>query len=120
MFARARTFLIARLALALFVLTQAMAVAAPLAEQPTGQLVCTATGGFQWIVIDPDGAPQPQSAHGMHCPLCTPAGAPPSAHLFVALPQAVPESWLLFARLDAETISAPRAPLPARGPPLHS
>ena len=97
MFARARTFLIARLALALFVLTQAMAVAAPLAEQPTGQLVCTAAGGFQWIVIDPDGALRDAGLPNVTAAQLASVAAPDQSM------QANEENWRMMAQLGVPT-----------------
>lgn len=121
MWFRRRPLLLARCALALFVLMQLVAVAAPLVQPTRGAPVCTADGAIEWA--NPGHAEHPGSSHlshGIHCPLCVPAGGPPSAYSFLSLTQPAPEHWRGFERIDAHVAFSVRAPLPPRGPPAFS
>lgn len=121
MWFRRRPLLLARSALALFVLMQLVSVAAPLVQPPHGEPICTADGAIEWV--DEGHGEQPAPAHlshGIHCPLCVPAGGPPSTHLLLAPTQPPPEAWRHFERTDARVAFNVRAPLPPRGPPAFS
>lgn len=122
MWFRRRSLLLARCALALFVLMQLAAVAAPLVQPPHGEPVCTADGAVEWVDEGHGGEHSGSShlSHGIHCPLCVPAGGPPSVYSLLTLTQPAPEHRRGFERIDARVAFSVRAPLPPRGPPAFS
>lgn len=109
--------LLARLVLAWLLLSLGVAVASPLVQPQTMQVLCSpASGGFKLITLDGDGAPV-SDTHHLDCPLCLPlsapppaAWAPPAAH---ARPHAAPSGVLATA-----PAAPPIRPWQARAPPL--
>ena len=105
---------LARLVLAWMVLFVGIAVASPLVKPASMEVVCSA-GGSHVVVVTDDGA-QPVDATGMHCPLCLPLSAPPSAVL--SLPHAqVGLSYALHTLESARLESLIGQPWQARAPP---
>ena len=109
------TAFLARLVLAWFALSLGVALAAPLVQPQSIEMVCSGSGGMKLVLKAADGgAAQPSPM--LDCPLCAMTGAPPpvAALAFAGAPalaystQSVPS-----ARIAALTA----APLPARGPP---
>lgn len=110
--------LLVRLVLAWFALAVGVAVAAPVVQPSSAQLVCTGTGLMKLIVPGDDGTGQPADSHTLDCPLCASVAPPPplarapeSPHPLAHVLQPVP------AARHAARIAAP---LPARGPPSLS
>ena len=110
-------FFLARLVLAWFALAVGVAVASPLVNPQSIELLCSGSGSMKVLVKSADGTPAPATHTTLDCPLCATAGAPPPVAL-VAAPfvhalahcvQPIPA-----ARIAARTA----APLPARGPPV--
>ncbi len=105
---------LARLVLAWMVLFVGIAVASPLVKPVALDVVCSASGTH--IVVATDDGGQPNSGAGMHCPLCLPLSAPPSAVL--SLPSAqVGLSYALHTLESARLESLIGQPWQARAPP---
>lgn len=107
--------LLARLVLVWFVLSLGAAVAAPLVQPQSMQLVCTASGAMKLVTSSADGSEAP-TLHLMDCSLCV-AVAPPPSLLVVTVAAPQPLAFAL-GRLPAARLAAKTgAPLPPRGPP---
>ena len=107
--------ILARLLLVWFVLSLGVAVASPLLQPQSLQLVCAASGAMKLVINSADGSEAPK-LHTLDCSLCIAVAPPPS--LLVAT--VAPPHPLAFAlgRLSAARIAAKTgAPLPPRGPP---
>lgn len=106
---------LARLVLAWFVLSLGVAMASPLVQPQSMELVCASGGTMKLIVKNADGGDE-QRGHTLDCPLCANLAAPAVA---APAPAAlVPElAHVLQPRLAAPLVGRPAAALPARGPP---
>jgi hypothetical protein len=114
-----RSLSVVRLVLAWFVLTMGMAVAAPIVQPQSTVLICS-EGGSKMIVVDDDGNQVVDAGHsGLDCPLCLPVVLPP-AFKSLRLPVAPPMTCAQHSFVSAHIAALMGAPLPARGPPLHS
>jgi len=113
-----RATCLARLVLAWFVLAIGTAVAAPVVQPSSIELLCIGTGAMKLLVKGAQGEPVP-AGHSMDCPLCGAAAAPPPAAERLAVPAAAP-----IERAVQPTATHPAAvsgaPLPARGPPAYA
>lgn len=112
---QARSF--ARLVLAWFALTLGVAVASPLLQPQSLQLVCTGSGAMQLVVKSGD-SDAPAATHTLECPLCAAVAPPPPVVQAAAV--ARPSGPLLQPVEAARQAARPAAPLPARGPPAPS
>lgn len=109
---------LARLVLAWFVLSLGVAIASPLVQPQSLELICASGGAMKLIVKNADGSAQ-ERGHTLDCPLCASVAAPPP----VAGPRAVAPSPLAPALQPvpaAHIASRTAAPLPPRGPPAFS
>ena len=109
---------LARLVLAWFVLSLGVAIASPLVQPQSLELICATGGAMKLIVKNADGTAQ-ERGHTLDCPLCATVAAPPPA----LTPVVVAPSPLAHAlqSLPAAHIAArTAAPLPPRGPPTLS
>jgi hypothetical protein len=105
---------LARLALAWFALALLVAIAAPIAQAGSVEVVCSGSGGMKLLVHD-DGSGH-HASHGQDCQLCASLAAPPPVLLLVA--QTPPSlAHALRPVVAAHVIWLTAAPLPARGPP---
>ncbi|ALK89934.1 DUF2946 family protein [Limnohabitans sp. 63ED37-2] len=107
-----------RLVLVWFALFVGVAVASPLVNPEGVQLVCTTAGSVKLIQLDADGEEAQSSHHGLHCPLCLPAAAPPVAS--VSAPVHVGLSHALRPLEQARLASLIGLPWQARAPPSLS
>ena len=110
---------LARLVLAWFVLALGVAVAAPLVQPTSVEVVCSAGGAMKIVVIDDDGNAVQMAQGSLDCPMCLPAAPTPStnhARANHALPR---EPKAPFVAATRVTTTA-GAPLPPRGPPSFS
>ncbi|MDM0012158.1 hypothetical protein QTH87_06850 [Variovorax sp. J22P168] len=112
-----RARLLASLVLAWFALSLGVAVASPLVQPRTMDIVCSASGSAMLLVMTDDGAQAPAAGH-LDCPLCLPTGAPPPALPLAQLPRLLPLGHAVQSIPAARIAAATAAPLPARGPPL--
>lgn len=105
--------LLARLALAGFLLSLGVAVASPLVKPPSLELVCS--GGSLKLVTD-DGAGSSPSRTLLDCPVCGALDAPPPLRVAEAIrPHAA--SRLPTGPQVIPCVRQAAAPPPARGPP---
>jgi hypothetical protein len=109
--------MLARFALAWFVLWLGVAVLSPAVAGSGLQVVCS--GGSMKLAFGGDGAASELPSHVMHCPACAPAlGAPPPVFTLQLQPPgkpAVPASTVASAA--TQTLFTPGS---ARGPPSLS
>jgi len=105
---------LARLVLAWFALAIGAAVASPVVQPRSIELLCTGTGAMKLLVKGAEGQPAP-AGHSLDCPLCGAATAPPPVVRTgaVAVPLAQQPQQVPTGRMALRS----GAPLPARGPP---
>lgn len=107
---------ITRFVLVWFAMALGVAMASPLIQPQSLQMVCSASGAMKLVISDDDGAPTTQ-LHLLDCSLCLAVAPPPPQQHFLIEPHqplAVALGRMPAARLAART----GAPLPPRGPPL--
>ena len=102
-----------------FAISLAAAMASPLVNPKSTELICTSTGAMKLIVIGEDGSSQAQSA-SMDCPLCLSPSAPPPSSSHTPSPSQRSLSHVLRPVAAAHIAALTAAPLPARGPPQSS
>jgi hypothetical protein len=108
---------LARGVLAWFVLSVGLAIAAPMVQPQSLEMVCSASGQFK-LVGNLDADTNSAAAHTLQCVMCLALGAPPPTDFSVATSQAVVP--LAHISTPATHIAWRTAsPLPARGPPSH-
>lgn len=109
---------LARLVLVWFALALGVAIASPLVNPQSIELVCASGGAMKLIVKSDDGS-QAASSHTLDCPLCATVGAPPPlVRPKLLLPSAVARA--LRPTPAAYIVARTAAPLPPRGPPVLS
>jgi len=108
---------LARLLLAWFVLALGVAVASPVVQPQSLELVCSAAGSVKLMVQGDDGVHEVGAMH-LDCALCLPGGAPPPLALAPALPVSLPLGRALQPVEAARLAVATAAPPPARAPPV--
>ena len=112
--------LLARLALAWFVMTLCVAGASPVVHPVAMEIVCSAGGSVKVVVVTADdGGAVEVGQHTLDCPLCFAATLP------LAQTDGLPDKPQPLARalqpIPAAHIAAlVGAPLPARGPPARA
>ena len=107
-----------RFMLVWFALFIGVAVASPLVKPEGTQLVCTSVGSVKLVPSHGDGPDAGDNVDGMHCPLCLPVAAPPTAAT-----KALARLGLTFAlQFSEHAHPALLAGLPwqARAPPAFS
>ena len=106
---------LARIVLVWFALSICAAVASPLVNPKSMELICSGNGVMKVLVKTDDGA-QEVNSHTLDCPLCANLGAPlPPTGASVTEPH--PLSYALQTIPAAHIAALTGAPLPARGPP---
>ncbi len=109
---------LARLVLAWFVLSLGVAIASPLVQPQSLELICATGGAMKLIVKNTDGTAQ-ERGHTLDCPLCAQAAALPLPASVV--PQTFsPLAHALQPITSAHIAGRTAAPLPPRGPPAHT
>ena len=111
--------LLARFVLVWFVLSLGVAVASPLVAPQDTVLVCTGAGAMKMLVKSTDGSTTELGRSTMDCPLCA-LVAPPPVLVQAQVPPVSPLAYALQAVPSAHIAARTAAPLPARGPPIHS
>jgi hypothetical protein len=114
-----RRFDLARLVLAWFVLSIGVAIASPVVQPQSLELVCSAAGSIKLVVHADDGVHDAGTAH-LDCALCLPGGAPPALETAPTLPAPLPLGHALQPVESARIAAGTAAPPPARGPPVFS
>jgi hypothetical protein len=108
--------LIARFVLVWFALSIGVAIASPMVNPQSLQLICSGSGSMKVVSIDASGKATTTTSHTLDCPLCASISAPP------------PLEIIGFSAVAPRTFSAPvqdtgrftpvlATPPPARGPP---
>ena len=108
-----------RLVLAWFMLSLGVAVAGPVVQPQSLEMVCSSAGMVKLIVHTDEGA-QEVGRTVMECPLCNTAGAPPPTIGALHVPMPLPLAHAVQSIPSARIAAATQAPLPARGPPAFS
>lgn len=110
---------IARLVLACFVLSLGVAIASPLVNPQSMELVCASGGAMKLIVKNADGGADEVRGHTLDCPMCLPLGAPlPQVQSVPVVPSALAHA--LRPLVAAHIAGRSAAALPPRGPPTNS
>ena len=104
--------------LAWFVASMGVAIASPLVNPQSFEVICSGTGAIKLLVQTDDGTVE-MGAMGMDCPLCATPSAPPPTPVASVLPPH-PLAHALQPVEAARIAAATAAPLPARGPPSRS
>lgn len=108
--------LLARFVLVWFALSVGVAIASPLVQPKSMQLVCSAAGAITVQFDQADGDISASQANTLDCPLCAAAGAPPpQVALQVLAPMGL--TYALQIPTDAQRTVRTGAPFPPRGPP---
>ena len=110
-----RSVTIARWVLVWFALFTGAAIASPLIQPVSLQMVCSASGNMKLVSADGDST-QAVQAPGMDCPLCAGSLPPLALQGSLVKPSALAHALQPMAAAHIASITAP--PLPSRGPPL--
>jgi hypothetical protein len=112
---------LARLVLAWFALSLGVAIASPLVNPQSMELVCASGGAMKLIVKNADGGEPGEQARGhtLDCPLCASVALLPPV-ISVASDQPSAQVQTQPADPDAIIVARAAAPLPPRGPPSIS
>lgn len=111
--------LIVRFVLVWFVLAVGAAVASPLVNPQSTELICTGSGVMKVLVKNADGSSTELVSRMLDCPLCATVSAPPPAAQAFALPLQ-PLGHALQPISAAHITARTNTPPPARGPPAIS
>lgn len=107
---------IVRWMLLCFALSIGVAIASPLVNPQAMELVCSATGNLKLVPADDAAGPSnPSVTHTLHCVMCLPFGAPPSAELRV--PGSPDLGQVFHAARPASAVWRLADPTSARDPP---
>lgn len=109
---------IARLVLTWFALTLGVAVASPIVNPHSMELVCSSGGHIKLVELDDEGQLVTDHSFSLDCSLCLPLLATPPVEVGVLNVSISPEQ--VAPTFMQEIIpSRTGAPLPARGPPTR-
>jgi hypothetical protein len=103
-----------RLVLVWFALSLGVAIASPVVNPHSMDLVCTSSGSMKLVVQGDDDVAA--SSHTLDCPLCASISAPPPA-INTSLTQPSPLAHVLQPIAAAHIAALTAPPLPSRGPP---
>ncbi len=101
-----------------FVLALGAAIAAPIVQPQSMELICSSGGVMKLVIKDASGGEQ-QRSHTLDCPLCVHVATPPQPVEFVS-EYDTPLSHALRPVVAAHIAGRTAAPLPPRGPPAFS
>jgi hypothetical protein len=104
-----------RLVLVWFALSVGVAIASPVVNPHSMDLVCTSSGSMKLVVQGDDDVAA--SSHTLDCPLCASISAPPPA-INMSLTQASPLAHVMQPIAAAHIAALTAPPLPSRGPPV--
>ena len=114
-----QTRVLGRLALLWFIMSLGAAMASPLVNSQSTELICSGSGVMKLLVKNADGSSTEVASRMLDCPLCATVSAPPPA-VTVSVEPAQPLAHVLQPIPAAHTAARAAAPLPARGPPAFS
>ena len=105
--------------LVLFALSIGVAIASPVINPQSTELICSGSGVMKMLVKNADGSTTEEVGRMLDCPMCATLGAPPPVQKYFT-PLAQPLGHVLKAIPAARIAAATGAPPPARGPPALS
>jgi hypothetical protein len=108
--------LIARFVLVWFALSIGVAIASPMVNPQSMQLVCSGSGSMKVISIDAAGKSTSTVSHTLDCPLCASISAPPPVAI-ISFSSVTPRSNLVPVQDTGSFTPVLATPPPARGPP---
>jgi hypothetical protein len=108
---------LARLVLAWFGLSVAVAMASPLVNPQSFELICSSAGAVKFLITGTDDSQAPSALHTLDCPLCACSAGPLPLAPSVAAPSQ-PLGYACQSIPCAHIAARIAAPLPARGPPV--
>ena len=114
-----RAVRVARFMLVWFALSLGAAIASPLLNPQSTELICTGTGVMKLLVKSDDGSGSEVASRMLDCPLCATLAAPPPADNIGTQAPRFSGCVLQTARA-ANHVVRTAAPLLARGPPVFS
>ena len=103
-----------RLVLAWFALSVGLAVAAPVLQPQSIEMVCSGTGGMRMMMDDEGGMPDP-GGHMKDCRLCVMTGAPVTPVVFLPEP---PPAQVPAPIVPVSVVARAATHFSARAPPL--
>ena len=110
---------VTRFMLVWFVLSLGAAIASPLINPQSTEIVCSGLGMMKVVVKNADGSSTESVTLMLDCPMCAPLGAPPPVQKSFTEP-VQPLGHALKAIPAAHIAAATAVPPPARGPPTFS
>jgi len=111
--------LIARFVLVWFALSIGVAIASPMVNPQSLQLVCSGSGSMKVISMDADGKSTSTVSHTLDCPLCASISAPPPVDI-IGFSSVAPRSYSAPVQDTGSFTPVLATPPPARGPPSLS
>jgi hypothetical protein len=110
---------ITRFMLVWFALSLGVAIASPLVNPQSTELICSGSGVMKMLVKNADGSSTEVVARMLDCPMCATLAAPPPIQNNFA-PPVQPLGHALQPIPAAHIAAITGAPPPARGPPAFS
>jgi hypothetical protein len=114
-----RVRFLARLVLAGFAFALGVAIASPIVQPKTMELVCAADGVMKLVAQGGEDGAATSHAHTLDCPLCVQVLTLPSLRV-TAVEHDAPRGHALRPWVAAHIAGRTAAPLPPRGPPAFS
>jgi hypothetical protein len=110
---------VTRFMLVWFALSLGVAIASPLVNPQSTELICSGSGVMKMLVKNADGSSTEVVARMLDCPMCATLAAPPPIQNNFA-PPVQPLGHALQPIPAAHIAAITGAPPPARGPPAFS
>jgi len=108
--------LIARFVLVWFALSIGVAIASPMVNPQSLQLVCSGSGSMKVVSVDATGKSTPAVSHTLECPLCASISAPPPLEV-IGFSAVAPFAYSIPVQGTMGYTPVLATPPPARGPP---
>ena len=102
-----------------FALSLGAAIASPLINPQSTEIICTGSGVMKVLIKNADGSSTESVSRMLDCPMCAPLGAPPPVQKSFTEP-VQPLGHVLKTIPAAHIAAATGVPPPARGPPTFS
>ena len=109
-----RAHRLTRLVLVWFALSVGFAIAAPVVQPQSLEMVCSGTGGMKMMMLDDQGALPDPGGHMKDCRLCVITGAPVTPVVFIPHQ---PPAQAPAPVLPVPVVAQAAAPFCARAPP---
>ena len=109
-------YLIARFVLVWFALSIGVAIASPMVNPQSLQLICSGSGSMKVVSTDAAGKSTTSISHTLDCPLCASISAPPPVEI-IGFSAVAPRTYLPSVQDTGSFTPVLATPPPARGPP---